>query len=136
MATPDIQGTEESSQAALIEELRQGSEARHLMNRLTPDGKELVEMVPLDWAVEVINSQVATRDAQWQARLEREKAENNGHWYTHSKQLDAYWNFAYYCHCGYKSKNKQGIDGHVAWEKAELQAQQQLTALDSKEEKS
>ena len=40
------------------EELRQGSEARHLANRLTPDGKEMVEMIPLEWATEVINSEL------------------------------------------------------------------------------
>lgn len=45
----------------LRQELREGSEGRHLINRLTPDGKETVEAVPLDWAIEVCNSKLAAQ---------------------------------------------------------------------------
>ena len=52
--------------------------------------------------------------------LHTKKAELEGHWYTHEKQLDAYWNFAYYCRCGYKSSSREDVDGHVQWKLAQL----------------
>lgn len=42
--------------AELREELRQGSGAKHYINRRTPDGSESVEAVPVDWAIEVFHS--------------------------------------------------------------------------------
>lgn len=56
------------TQKELAEELRQGSEAKHLANRLTPDGKELVEMIPMEWAIEVINADFISKDDVLKAR--------------------------------------------------------------------
>lgn len=61
-----------TTNSELIEELRQGSEARHMANRVTPDGKELVEMIPLDWAVEVIEALIASKVEEAQKSLEYE----------------------------------------------------------------
>ena len=46
--------------------------------------------------------------------------EHDGHWFTHEKQRDAYWNSAYYCRCGYASSTRVGVDGHVKWELEKL----------------
>ena len=54
--------------------------------------------------------------------LHTQKAERKGHWYTHEKKLDVYWNSAYYyyCNCGYRSSTREGVDGHVQWKLAQL----------------
>ncbi|MEI4745901.1 hypothetical protein [Rhodococcus erythropolis] len=44
------------SEDELREQLREGSEHRHLLDRMTPDGKERVEMIPIDWAVECMQA--------------------------------------------------------------------------------
>lgn len=43
----------------LLAELREGSEGKFMGTRLTPDGKETVEMIPIEWAVEVIRAREA-----------------------------------------------------------------------------
>lgn len=67
-----------------------------------------------------------------QAWSDRRVAEANsqGHWFTYEKQLDAYWNFAYFCRCGYKASSRRAIDGHVEWKKSEM-----LAALKKEDQK-
>lgn len=49
------------AQAELRDEMLQGSEVRHYGNRHTPDGAERVEMVPLEWAIEVATAHTNNR---------------------------------------------------------------------------
>ena len=53
-----------------------------------------------------------------------QQAQNTGHWFAREKQLDASWNFGYWCNCGFKSSRRETIDGHVAWQLAQLKQQQ------------
>lgn len=52
-------------------ELRQGSEARHYINRHTPDGKESVEAIPLEWAIEVLLAERQKAQLELLDRLEK-----------------------------------------------------------------
>ena len=48
----------------LREQLREGSEYRHYIDRMTPDGRETVEAIPLDWAIEIFGMLIAQHDTE------------------------------------------------------------------------